>query len=535
MKHIVRTLVFIVLTLIIAQTSHAQISPRNVQELMSYFDVNIQHLDPIEGVYDVNIEQWGENAYRQFPPETTNITMLIYKDKSGVFRAFKNEQVTIKRIGATAIYNYNLFWTGSNVTDSKRFVLEGNSIFNVKYSIPDRQLRYDMGRNYQAGFKVNFKCSFIKTYPTPDMYTDNDVMESPEVDEAKWSGTGFALNNGYIVTNYHVIDNAKSIYIQGVKGDFVKKYRATIIAADKYNDLALLRIDDGSFNGFGSIPYKVKTSVSDVGEEVFVLGYPLTSTMGDEIKLTTGVISSKTGFQGDVSLYQISAPIQPGNSGGPLFDNRGNLIGVVNAKHKGAENVGYAIKTSYLNNLIESSISTSILPNNNQIAGLPLTGKVKNLKNYVFMITCSNAENSNMNSHNRNDNLNNDKNTYDKSDIVIHNPAVSSNTLEDDMNYTVTKISRVIINDKHTIVELSLKNYVWCQIDPQSYIVANGRKYTLKNAEGIALAPQKTYPSYRGGDIDCKLYFPPIPKNITSIDFIESQDSRWKFYGIKIR
>ena len=106
MKHIVRTLVVIVFTLIIAQTSHAQISPRNVQELMSYFDDNIQHLDPIEGVYDVNIEQWGENAYRQFPSETTNITMLIYKDKSGIFRAFKNEQVTIKRIGATAIYNY---------------------------------------------------------------------------------------------------------------------------------------------------------------------------------------------------------------------------------------------------------------------------------------------------------------------------------------------------------------------------------------------------------------------------------------------
>ena len=102
--------------------------------------------------------------------------------------------------------------------------------------------------------------------------------------------------------------------------------------------------------------------------------------MGDEIKLTTGIISSKTGFQGDVSLYQISAPIQPGNSGGPLFDYQGNLVGIVNAKHKGAENVGYAIKTSYLKNLIESSITTSILPNNNQTAGLPLTSKVKSLK-----------------------------------------------------------------------------------------------------------------------------------------------------------
>lgn len=111
--------------------------------------------------------------------------------------------------------------------------------------------------------------------------------------------------------------------------------------------------------------------------------------MGDEIKLTTGIISSKTGFQGDVSLYQISAPIQPGNSGGPLFDKNGNLIGIVNAKHEGAENVGYAIKTSYLKNLIESSISTSILPNNNRISRLPLTEKVKSLKNFVYFIKCS--------------------------------------------------------------------------------------------------------------------------------------------------
>ena len=111
--------------------------------------------------------------------------------------------------------------------------------------------------------------------------------------------------------------------------------------------------------------------------------------MGDEIKLTTGVISSKTGFQGDVSLYQISAPVQPGNSGGPLFDSKGNLIGIVNSKHTGAESVGYAIKASYLSNLVESSVSSSILPSNNTISSQPLTGKVKAVKNFVFMIECS--------------------------------------------------------------------------------------------------------------------------------------------------
>ena len=394
MKQIKKLLFIFVLILVSsAQELSAQISPTNVQELMSYFESHIQSLDPIEGVYDVNIEQWGENVYQEFPSETTNLTLLVYKNANGEFKIFKNGQVTIKKIGETPVYNYNLFWKGSNVTDSKRFVLKESTFFDVKYSIPDRQLRYDMGRNYQAGFKVHFKYSFIKTYPTVDMYV-NDIEDENIRDPKEWSGTGFALNNGYVVTNYHVIENAKSISIKGIKGDFTSKYNATVIATDKYNDLALLQISDNSFKGFGSIPYNVKTSVSDVGEDVFVLGYPLTSTMGDEIKLTTGVISSKTGFQGDVSLYQISAPIQPGNSGGPLFDNKGNLIGIVNAKHKDAENVGYAIKTSYLKNLIESSISNSILPNNNQIAGYPLTGKVKSLKSFVFIIICSSTDNN---------------------------------------------------------------------------------------------------------------------------------------------
>ena len=215
------------------------------------------------------------------------------------------------------------------------------------------------------------------------------LLLTNRVNSQEWSGSGFALKDGFIVTNYHVIENAESIWIHGIKGDFPTKYNAKVVATDKFNDIALLKVSDSNFTGFGTIPYNVKTSVSDVGEDIFVLGYPLTSTMGEEIKLTTGVISSRTGFQGDVSLYQISAPIQPGNSGGPLFDYKGNLVGIVSSKHTGAENVGYAIKTSYLRNLIESTISKNILPTNAQTATLPLTEKIKVLKNFVFMISCS--------------------------------------------------------------------------------------------------------------------------------------------------
>lgn len=240
------------------------------------------------------------------------------------------------------------------------------------------------GQSMKITFEDGSSNAYLKMYPTTSP-SDNNISG----EAADWSGSGFALNNGYICTNYHVVEGAKSIEILGVQGDFTISYSAKVVATDKFNDLALLQIYDSKFKGFGTIPYKVKTSMAEVGEDIFVLGYPLTTTMGDEIKLTNGIISSRTGFQGDVSLYQISAPIQPGNSGGPLFDNYGNLIGIVSSKHKGAENVGYAIKASYLRNLMESSLTENVLPTNNTVSSLPLTGKVQKVKNYVYFIKCS--------------------------------------------------------------------------------------------------------------------------------------------------
>jgi S1-C subfamily serine protease len=114
----------------------------------------------------------------------------------------------------------------------------------------------------------------------------------------------------------------------------------------------------------------------------------MTSTMGTEIKLTTGVISSRSGYQGDVSTYQVSVPVQPGNSGGPLFNYKGELIGIINAKHTGAENVSYAIKTSYVRNLIESFTNDVITPNNNKLSGNDLPEQVKQIKPYVYLIQC---------------------------------------------------------------------------------------------------------------------------------------------------
>lgn len=205
----------------------------------------------------------------------------------------------------------------------------------------------------------------------------------------EWTGTGFALKDKYIITNHHVVDGARILKVRGINGDFTKLYNAIVVAKDVTHDMAIIRIEDDEFNGFIDVPYTIKSGLSEVGEDVFVLGYPLMSTMGDEVKLTTGVVSSRSGFQGDVSTYQVSAPIQPGNSGGPLFDSNGNVIGIVNAKHGQAENVGYAIKSPYAHLFIQNNIGSNIIPSNTSLTGKSLADKVKKIKPYIFIIYAS--------------------------------------------------------------------------------------------------------------------------------------------------
>ena len=103
------------------------------------------------------------------------------------------------------------------------------------------------------------------------------------------------------------------------------------------------------------------------------------------------------------------------------------------------------------------------------------------------------------------------------------------------------KIKSVTLGRDFTAVEIISNNqtgsgyYEWCNIDRSTYILANGTRYTMTKAEGIKIAPDKTFFSYAGQDITFTLYFPPISSSTTSIDLIESAESEWKFYGIKVR
>lgn len=352
---------------------------------------------------------------------------------------------------------------------------------------------------------------------------DDSASSSTIANASKWSGTGFALKNGYVVTNYHVAGEAKTIEIYGVNGNASKGYKATVVGADKVSDLALLKITDKDFSGYGNPPYAFKSSMVDVGENVYVLGYPLTQTMGEEIKLTNGIISARSGYEGDVTTYQISVPVQPGNSGGPMFDMKGNLVGIVCAKHAEAENANYAIKTSYLKNLVESVASSSIFPTVSTINGKELKEQVKQIKNFVYMIKCSDMSDIS-------DGLPLHSGDATSTSNIINYPTVKRTYSED------FRVKSVVIERDYTAITLEFippkVESKALNIDQNAYIVVNGTEYVMTRAEGIELAPNR---SVLSRNMTFTMYFPPIPASTTSMDLIESQFSSKQFLGIKIR
>jgi len=138
-----------------------------------------------------------------------------------------------------------------------------------------------------------------------------------------------------------------------------------------------------------ALPYTFKTSIAKVGDSVFALGYPKALTiLGTEIKYTRGDISALSGAEGDPTTYTLSLSIQPGNSGGPLFDFNGNLIGITNAKivSPDVDNVSYAIKSLYLKNLIDLSSYSIKLPTGLNLSGKPITEQIEILSDYVGLV-----------------------------------------------------------------------------------------------------------------------------------------------------
>lgn len=223
----------------------------------------------------------------------------------------------------------------------------------------------------------------------PQLQSVSTPMQQPN---GEWSSSGSGIiisSTGHIATNYHVIEGANKVEVEIFEDGEYQSYNAEVVLSDKVNDLSLLKILDLKFNKIEEPPYNFQSNSVDVGTSVYAFGFPMAlSLMGKELKVTDGIISAKSGFQGDITTYQISAPIQAGNSGGPLFDSKGNFIGINSSgvRKDVAENVGYTIKSSYLLNLLDALPYTLELPRNTSLESLSLPEQIKALSKYVVLI-----------------------------------------------------------------------------------------------------------------------------------------------------
>jgi serine protease Do len=204
------------------------------------------------------------------------------------------------------------------------------------------------------------------------------------------SGSAFLVDSkGYLITNAHVLKGTGAVVVNN-KGD---EFNAKIINIDQLRDLAILKIDDSDFQAYSSLPYTIKKSDVDLGEELFTLGYPR-----DEIVYNMGYLSAESGFNGDTSSYQISLSANPGNSGAPVFNKNGEVVGILSTRQTTAEGVVFAIKAKGIfkmmdelkendsSLLIKMPISTSLLKGMNRV------DQIKQVEDCVFLVKAYNQK-----------------------------------------------------------------------------------------------------------------------------------------------
>ena len=251
--------------------------------------------------------------------------------------SMKNFRNELKRQG---IINYNCYETFWNVS--------------YDYEYEDKICKVNHSQNIDECID---KTALVKKEKTVPGKKEKQISEDENKIILLGTGTGFLINNsGYIVSNNHVTGVCREV--DAIYNNEILK--ADLIANDTVNDLAVIKV---------SVPEKTKylniSSGSKFGEDIKVYGFPLTNKLGSGLKVTKGIVSSLNGPGNNYSLIQIDAPIQPGNSGGPILNKNGNLVGVAVSSISTPlmisdttiipQNINFGVKSETLSNFLKAN------------------------------------------------------------------------------------------------------------------------------------------------------------------------------------
>ena len=302
-----------------------KVVPENTKDEIIEKYLKNRPLDIVEGVWSFSIiGSYGEMAI-------TKNTTTFYNDwdyigimVNDALGKVGEAKIVLKKTTSPGIYPGGYVAVDSPILNFTTFLMQQNNIMQFILPVKDIGL-----------------VTFLRI--------DNLASTQPE-----GTGTGFFITNDLVATSYHVIEGAKKITVSHDK----QKAIGTIVAKHVKNDVAILKVE-GMEQVTEPLPLGDPRKVK-LGQAVSTLGFPMPNLMGVSPKAGEGIINSLTGIQDDIRSFQVSIPIQPGNSGGPLLNESGQVIGIISSKlnelyainYKGTimQNVNYAVKISYLMN-----------------------------------------------------------------------------------------------------------------------------------------------------------------------------------------
>jgi len=209
--------------------------------------------------------------------------------------------------------------------------------------------------------------------------SSNKVSVKP----AHYTGTGFLISaQGYAVTSYHVVKDADSVYLENEK---FGSLRARVVHSDPLNDVSIVQIVSGSWKP-RRVPYVLSLGEAALGEKVYTLGFPR-----EDVVFGEGAISASSGYNQDHNAYQVSIPVNPGNSGGPLLNERGELIGIIAGFQSRVQGAAFATKSQAIIEAVKApELDTLrkaiVLPQRNGLQTANRVQQIQRLKEFVFMV-----------------------------------------------------------------------------------------------------------------------------------------------------
>ncbi len=199
-------------------------------------------------------------------------------------------------------------------------------------------------------------------------------------------GSGFAVTNNYVVTNFHTINGSDGILVSGIKGNTSVGYVAKVVATDAPNDIALLKITDAKFTGFGAMPYNLKANNESIGTDVCAVGYGSLKATDTKYQTLKGKITDTSGIGGNKNHFQTNMTTQVGHSGSPIINSNGDVIGIVVSYVHNGKSINFATKSNMINKLLTSKQIT--IPASTTLKSLKAEQRGSKMSSVTCIVMC---------------------------------------------------------------------------------------------------------------------------------------------------